>query len=774
MGKVGRQGFEGAKNTPGNLELALGKLVDLVRARRTESRLPPEEQLIDAFRFLFASRLESQRGLTRNEIFLATETLKHFEERGLVLASGGTPSLSKDDLHDVLGALAQVSGRDKFRTDTRILASMIFQDLHGDAQGPPGSTKTSSASEQYLPTYIAVLSKTGSAREARDLLLNSSFAHAESSLPMWMSVLKGLATESLQKEFWATMTELKNSAGILEQNLLEELTVYLAENDNVQDTKKICNENISQASNLSTRCLTAVVDFCIRNEQFEWGAPILEALQSKSDASDIGSTIIMWYAAQESDVSKVQRKLGQLLEEGVVHDFDMNLFNRIIAYAFSKGNAPASAAYLEVAKTMGLRPDGKTYLLQLQHALTSGDMAEAKRFYELMISEDVPVDGSDVLVLNKFVATLSFAPGNNYELIMRAVDTLLERGADLEAETLAGLCHVFLQKDELEEATGLLRHRVDSYPMGDRARVSAVFRQFISDPLVQDQRAFDAYELFRHAFPETPVELRLPLMQSFFDRNRSDLACLVFGHMRQREDLEARPTTEAYAQCFEGIAKCRDVDGLQMVYNMLKLDLEVEQTTRIHNGLMAAYTACQQPFTSIIDHFWKIMDSKEGPTLSSFALALRACETWIPQGAQEARRIMAMMQAWDLVITKELYDCYIGALAGQSEFENVIELIEEMDNDIGERPDVITIGTFYNAIPWQYRKDEVEKWAKAAYPELWDELVSYGEEIDEEWEIRYFKIDRSIDIEDEPLFNEGQYDPQLAKQSQISLEAPPK
>ncbi len=355
---------------------------------------------------------------------------------------------------------------------------------------------------------------------------------------------------------------------------------------------------------------------------------------------------------------------------------------------------------------------------------------------------------------------------------MQVVDHVIETNANLEAEAIAGLCHIFLIKDELEEATGLLRHRVDSYPMDDRARIAAVFRQFITDLTVKDQRAFNAYELFRHAFPEAPVTERIALMQSFFDRKRPDLACLVFGHMRQREDLAARPTAAAYSKCYEGIAQCKDIDGLQMVYNMLKLDLEVEQTTKIHNGLMAAYTECQQPFVAIIDHFWKIMESREGPTLSSFILALRACEKWIPQGGHEARHIMALMQSFNLVITKEVYDAYIGALSGQAEFENVVELIEEMKKDIGEAPDAVTIGTFYNAIPWQYRKDEVEKWAKKAYPELWAELESHGDVIDEEWEIRYFKIDRSVDMDDGLLFGEGEYQPIIAHGSQQMLNTP--
>lgn len=32
------------------------------------------------------------------------------------------------------------------------------------------------------------------------------------------------------------------------------------------------------------------------------------------------------------------------------------------------------------------------------------------------------------------------------------------------------------------------------------------------------------------------------------------------------------------------------------------------------------------------------------------------------------------------------------------------------------------IGRLYNAIPYQYWKDEVEKWAKAHYPEQWTQL----------------------------------------------------
>jgi hypothetical protein len=37
------------------------------------------------------------------------------------------------------------------------------------------------------------------------------------------------------------------------------------------------------------------------------------------------------------------------------------------------------------------------------------------------------------------------------------------------------------------------------------------------------------------------------------------------------------------------------------------------------------------------------------------------------------------------------------------------------------------LGTFYNALPGQNRKDLVEEWAKETYPDAWTELVKLGQ-----------------------------------------------
>lgn len=49
------------------------------------------------------------------------------------------------------------------------------------------------------------------------------------------------------------------------------------------------------------------------------------------------------------------------------------------------------------------------------------------------------------------------------------------------------------------------------------------------------------------------------------------------------------------------------------------------------------------------------------------------------------------------------------------------------------------IGTLYNAIPGQNRKDLVEKWARDLYPAVWTELEKFGQLTAEEGH-RLFKM----------------------------------
>lgn len=768
------QTLAGAKPTPANNEAALTRLVDLLNAKRKQSRPPSDEQVIDAFRFLFSTRVEGSQPLTRTEAYLANETLKYLRSKDRVLDDAHAASLTTRDLQNVLLALAAPAARETFRSDYQALAAAVFDILREHPELTPLiAAEASDADEglrsQFFESYITVLARTGASLEAL-ALLRGDVARSQSA-SVWITVLKGLIYDERRADFWEAIRDMQQRTGPLDPIAHEELCTFLADQDDVEGTIKFFEASITDGIAPTTDCLAAVLSFAVRNSKADLAADIASQLRTRPDIGEKVGSLLVYHATSNPSLTNIRARINELVEDDV-GAIDVAAINKLIKYAYSERDPALAQHYIEMARSLGLRPDASTWLLRLDFELTGTDMDAAAEAFDALSLEDIPRDRSDVPILNRYICVLSCLEKPNHEYVMRIVDSILETGAALEPETVAGLCRIFLRRDDLDEASGLLRYRIDAFPSVDRARVGAVFEDFILDPKVQDQRAWNAYDLLRHALPETAVEHRIGIMQSFFERDRPDLACLVFGHMRQREEPEARPTAEAYAQCYTGIAKCRDLDGLQMVYNMLKMDIYVDPNTKIHNALMQAYTACRSPFTSIIDHFWHILDSREGPTLSSFALALQACETWIPQGSQEARRIMALMQSWNLVITKEIYDCYIGALAGQSEFENTVQLFEHMEEDTGLRPDAITLGTFYNAMPYQFRKDAVEAWAKEAYPALWEELLSFGDEIDEEWEIRYFKIDRTVDMGDDLLFVTGEYSPQLAREATLQIEEP--
>lgn len=61
--------------------------------------------------------------------------------------------------------------------------------------------------------------------------------------------------------------------------------------------------------------------------------------------------------------------------------------------------------------------------------------------------------------------------------------------------------------------------------------------------------------------------------------------------------------------------------------------------------------------------------------------------------------------------------------------------------------DLGSIGTLYNVVYGQERRDNIASWAKAKYPEVWDRLQAVGMEavsegLDHQYEA--FRIDRKV------------------------------
>ena len=366
---------------------------------------------------------------------------------------------------------------------------------------------------------------------------------------------------------------------------------------------------------------------------------------------------------------------------------DVETINGLINVAIEANDPYTAERYMALAQKWKIPLNGRTFLLQFDYRMKNGDIDGARSAYTNLQAHERSEE-EDIHILNKLIIALCEVKRPDYALIMRYAEDLTERNARFEPRTVSALCRIHLAQNELHDVLDLLQTHTFHYDMKERTSVREVFVEFCLDRSNSASQAWDVYSIAQEVFSEMDVNTRLSLMNEFFARKRSDMAIHVFGHLRQQPIKRGRPNAEAYTQCFEGIAKNKDYDSLEIVYNMLKLDSEVEPNTRVYNALMLAYIACGESYQGL--EFWDdIQYSREGPTYSSICIALSACER-SPHGDRHAREIWSKLQKFEIEVNKDIYDAYIGALAAHGLLKEALSLVSKMQDETGCSPDVFT------------------------------------------------------------------------------------
>ena len=358
---------------------------------------------------------------------------------------------------------------------------------------------------------------------------------------------------------------------------------------------------------------------------------------------------------------------------------DIDTINDLVEFANSRGDAYAAERYVALGGKRGMTANARTYMLQIDYRVRVGDLDGATVAYNALQGQEV-AHGEDVPAINRLLRALCAAKKLPHSTIVTMASDLSERRARLEPATLSALCIMHLRREELFDASDMLQSHAFHYSAAQRAEVLGVLATFCLDRGNSTARAWDAYSILRQVFDETSIELRTRLMLDFFDRRRSDMACHVFGHMRQSFRPEGRPVVSTYVDCLTGIARRADLEGLEMVHNMLKLDSSIEPCTRLSNALMLAYAATDMPQRSL--DFWDdVVRSREGPNYASIVIALQACER-LPAGDTRARKIWARLRAMDVRVNADVAAAFVGALAGQGLFGEVVKLVDGLERDL--------------------------------------------------------------------------------------------
>lgn len=677
---------------PVDYEPGFETMMDLNNKLRMGVRAPPSQQLAQAFVDFFRSKQRSTLAVEDVQAQYALETLRHLQTTYTEVPDFG---LTSEDLRMALRWLKFVFKKVNQYKGHNELARALFEELKKRRETMGDDTEPPVPFYQDLLPFIHVMARCNDALYARDL----SEEYWETSLKPagatpWPRVLKGLISENRVDELQKTIEIMQKYNIPFDSKVHEVITVfYAADQADLEMTKKWYQHPIADKSTPTIHTDVAVLKLCINRNELDWGDHIFKSLLERTPEEKAPwDVILQWAAAKGRSVDEIERMMKVMKrrqeERGLTLSLDMETINGLVELANSRNDPYTAELYVALGQRWGFLPNPRTYLLQLDYRIKVKDLSGAMAAYARLKAEE-SVDSEDLPLLNKFIVARCAERPQNYDAIMGLVEDLTERKARFEPETVAVLSLLHLQRGEMEDLVDLLNTHAFHYGLDQRSMISQVLTSHILNLATPTSRAWETYNILRQTFSEIDVPTRTSLMQHFFTRARSDMALHVFGHMRQQQIKSLRPTIATYVACLCGIAKAGDLESLETVRNMMKLDTEIEPNTQLCNALMLAYTGCGEPHTA--QSFWEdIVHSREGPSYASIQIALMACEK-LPFGERVARDIWGRLKRFEIQVTREIYAAYVGSLAGHNLFGECVKLVDDAEKEVGYKPDALLL-----------------------------------------------------------------------------------
>lgn len=551
-----------------------------------------------------------------------------------------------------------------------------------------GQTVGGDASAEDFRTYITALAQYGGSVDAaasleeywRDLTASGSlYRGAKFS---WVIVLRGLAKEGREDDLVQLYEKAEKLGVEFAPSIHEVMVTYFATRDRIDETKRWFEKPIYCNWLPVAETYREVLLFAARNNQQDWVTPIFTQLRAKKPTKPLWDVIFQWAVLCQNAGPE---ELRALIQTAVIYNVgrkadgpvtpDIATLNGLVSAAIEKKDPYLAERLIAFGASLGIRPNSRTCILQMDYRISAGDLSGASAAYQSLETQYI-TDDEDLPVVNKYIRALCAVPKPDTDLILDVTRQIEHRGATLEPETVVSLCLVFLKFDQEFEVMDTLTVHTTNFSFEERAQVEKAFVAYCLDKKNSTARVWDAYTLLRQFFPESPSPDRVALMDAFFARKRPDMAAYVFGHMRAALNPVQRPTSDTYVRVFEGLGRQPDLESLKMVHNMLKMDTTVTPDTRLYNALMLAYLGCGEAAKAY--EFWsEITASREGPTYKSLEIVFRVCEA-LPWGDRKARDIWGKMARMDLDVPRSVFSAYCGAIAGQGRVEEVKKLIREM------------------------------------------------------------------------------------------------
>lgn len=656
-----------------------------------KARLPPAQELKTAFCQFFEAKERRHEPVFGYQAHYALQLLVHLQKTP---QADGKHWLSLRDLRTAHGSLLEFPDEEDGLEQHKALARELYQVIQKRKAVDYGSKAFTEGGDLW--THTRVMGNLREGLEARKLLLEGLNCYTgkldmEMMERAWRAVIFAFRREGNDEELLRTLSMMQEYSSPFTEAIHHDVTTYFADKGDFERTKEWYNRPIADGRQPHQRTLLKVIKVCLKHNDLEWGRSIIHAIMQGELKRLDWDLIFLWAAGTGKGVEELDRMMNVMVQRNPGRDEmrpDIATINKLVAFAMERNDPYSAERYISLGQKWNIKPNTSTYTYQMLYRLSVGDIDGARAAYTGLRGEEVAekqVESQSVYAINRLVQAMCAANRYGYEAIIAVVEDLNERKARFEPGTVAALTLLHLRRDELHDVIDLLQTHAFHFNTEQRKHVLDVLVSYCLDRSNSVARVWDAYIILYQIFGEADRVIRTRLIEEFFARRRSDMAVHVFNHMRQDTVPANRPTADTYIAAFMGVASTGDIESLELIHNQLKLDFDIEPGTRLYNALMLAYTNCDEPRRAL--EFWDdICNSREGPSYESIRIAFWACEK-APFGERQAVPIWERLRKMDIEISRDLLGSYVGALAGNSLFEEASEILLKAEEELGIKPD---------------------------------------------------------------------------------------
>jgi len=687
-----------------DFEPGMEKLMEYEKKARLDARLPPVEEVEEALRTYFTQKVRNMRRPVEDEqLKYLSPALEYICEKH---SSFFGDSRLVTNIMQVLSARSRSSSSAHADFVLRFYRA-VEEQLKNNGERPSedlifGLVRALCAAQKLQRARQSLIELYHQPLNLREFGANGTpeTNSDRTALKLWKSIMHSFMLQNNDEELQTTIQMMK-SCGYSDDDsdvCMVMAVLYSHKNDvaacktwydrfrnaergNELSVKSTQSRKGSDVPVMTPDLYENLLRMCLRKGELSWGQSLVNDIVTSSPKRELWNLVFYWAAGTGKGADEIERMMDVMErsqkdsgQNTARHSVNVNTINKLVELAISRDDPYMAERFVQLGQKRGIAPNAWTLIHQMQYRLSVGDVDGALVAYQHLQSHDIS-GHKDVPTVNRLICALCSTGRHDFDTIMNVVADLSDRQAEFTAETVSTLAILHLARGELADVIDLLNTHVSQMSTAGRTTIRHSLLDYGRRPETSISQAWDTYTISRKVFDEMNRDERTRIMQDFFDRERSDMAVNIFSDMRKHTRADTVSNMDTYVTCLVGIAQVKDAESLEAVHNQLKLDYSIEPCTRLLNALMIAYTACEDSPRAL--NFWTdITSSREGPSISSIHLALRACET-APFGDARAKQIWDRLSRTGLEFDQPLWASYMAGLIGNGNVKGTLSELQE-------------------------------------------------------------------------------------------------